>query len=76
MGRRSQRPIKKHTLRLYDGNTELLDQFYPDIGHNAVIRALVDKFCRGLQEKLNKKLSTEKAYDNAITFDPGDIEES
>ena len=35
------RRLSKHTLRLRDGDTALIDAAYPDLGHNRIIRLLV-----------------------------------
>jgi hypothetical protein len=38
------RPIHKHTLNLYEGDYEILQQSFPKLGAAAVIRDIIRKF--------------------------------
>lgn len=42
--RRATRPIHKHTLNLYEGDYEILQQSFPRLGGAAVIRDIIRKF--------------------------------
>ena len=42
--KRAPRPIHKHTLNLYDGDYEVLQQCFPKLGAAAVIRDIIRKF--------------------------------
>lgn len=44
--RKEERPIKKVTLNLYDGDFERLAELYPRMGAGKVIRLLVDSHIR------------------------------
>lgn len=55
--KRSEFPIKKHTIRLYEGDTEKLDLFYPELGHNAVIRETVHRLVKRTEERYNRRIS-------------------
>lgn len=57
MPRQDQNLIKK-TIRLYAGDTEELDGFYPTLGYNAVIRELVRRHLKRLRERTNRRLAT------------------
>ncbi len=52
------------TLRLYKGDKEILNEFYPRAGYNRVVRILVRKHIRALQEKLSRKLPPEDLTDD------------
>lgn len=42
--KRATRPIYKHTLNLYEGDYEILQQSFPRLGAAAVIRDIIRKF--------------------------------
>lgn len=44
---------EKVTIRLYTGDKDWLSAMFPNIGYNKVIRELVHKFRRGVEEKSN-----------------------
>jgi hypothetical protein len=64
MGKKSDRPLRKMTLRLFDDDLSLLRVAYPHSGYNEVVRALVSKHCRMLRtvtvEKLEERLTAEE----------------
>lgn len=45
------------TLRLSSGATDALQQFYPNLGYNRVIRMLVDKHIEYMQQQVAKMTS-------------------
>jgi hypothetical protein len=42
--KRATRPIRKHTLNLYEGDFEILQQSFPRLGGAAVVRDIIRKF--------------------------------
>ncbi len=48
--------LSKVTLRLSDGAIEKLQQFYPSLTYNRVIRLLVDKHIQLNEQKLAERL--------------------
>ena len=46
MPKLSEQPLVKVTLRLYDGDKEILDELYPEKRHNLIIRELVHMHIR------------------------------
>ena len=72
---KDKRPLRKYTLRLFDGDPAVLDRFFPDVGHNAVIRAVVNRLCQRLQEKLNRKLTAKEGLDLGNEIARGLIED-
>ncbi len=50
-----QRMMIKVSLRLYAGDKEKLQSFYPRLGYNAAIRELVRRHTRALDAKLEEK---------------------
>lgn len=54
MPRKNQRPKSKHTMNFYEGQFERLQELYPELGAAKVVRDLVDKHIRGIEEKLSK----------------------
>lgn len=49
--------LQKVTIRLHQGDKDIIDEFYPSLGHNQVIRKIVRNFCKQLQEKMNERRS-------------------
>ena len=43
MKRRAEKPLTKHTLNLFEGQVEKLQQLHPRLGSAHVIRLLIDK---------------------------------
>lgn len=54
MKRKEDRPISKHTLNLYTGQLDKLQELHPRLGAAKVIRTLVDDHIRSVDEGLNK----------------------
>lgn len=48
-------PLVKKTIRLFSGDTERLDEYYPKVGHNRAIRALVRRHLTALDAKVNQR---------------------
>jgi len=55
MPQKNNEDLVKVTIRLYDGDKEELDEFYPSLGHNRVIRDLVRKHIRLLRERISHR---------------------
>lgn len=54
MKRKEDRPISKHTLNLYAGQLDKLQELHPRLGAAKVIRTLVDDHIRAAEEGVNK----------------------
>lgn len=50
MKRKEDRPISKHTLNLYSGQLDKLQELHPRLGAAKVIRTLVDDHIRSVNE--------------------------
>lgn len=50
MKRKEDRPISKHTLNLYSGQLDKLQELHPRLGAAKVIRTLVDDHIRSVGE--------------------------
>lgn len=50
MKRKESRPITKHTLNLYKGQLDKLQELHPRLGAAKVIRTLVDDHIRSVDE--------------------------
>jgi hypothetical protein len=48
--------LEKVTIRLNRGHAQKLDDFFPSVGYNKVIRTLVANFLKGVEEKAQKNL--------------------
>lgn len=51
MPKKLDRPLEIITIKLFDGDRAALQNFYPGVGYNAVIRKLVDNHVRKLRER-------------------------
>ena len=60
MSPRSERPLKKMTVRFFADNLALLRQVYPGRGYNEIVRALTDKHCRKIRSATADYLKSEK----------------
>jgi len=69
--------LVKKSLRLFDGDTETIDEFYPKAGHSVIIRAVVHNFVKKLQENINQKeLPNElRELANSVSLDGGGEEQ-
>lgn len=47
--------LEKVTVRLFDGDREALQNYYPSLGYNKAIRTLVRKHLRALDEKVSHR---------------------
>ena len=54
MKRKEDRPISKHTLNLYAGQMDKLQELHPRLGGAKVIRELVDAHIRSVAEGHNQ----------------------
>ena len=55
MKRKEDRPISKHTLNLYAGQLDKLQELHPRLGAAKVIRTLVDDHIRSVAEGAAQK---------------------
>lgn len=55
MPKQTDLPLETISIRLYEGDKDVLRQFYPEIGYNAAIRELVHKHVAKLRERLNRQ---------------------
>lgn len=66
MSPKSERTLRKMTVRFYDDNLKLLREAYPGTGYNEIIRALTDKHCRKLRSATAELLKEEKLSDEEL----------
>lgn len=48
------RPVRKHTLNLFEGDYEKLQSIYPDLGAGFIIRRLVSKHISQIEAAVPK----------------------
>lgn len=48
-------PTEKKLVKLVKGDAAVLQQFYPDIGYNAVVRSLVHRHAMKLKERESRE---------------------
>lgn len=66
MARKLERPAKARKVLLFDDNVELLQRYFPKVGYNGVVREIVDKFCRGLSDRLDDVAAIEQLVEQEI----------
>ncbi len=49
MPKRSEQSLTKHTLNLYEGDYERVQDLYPDIGAAVIIRKVLRQFIEGIE---------------------------
>lgn len=54
-------PTEKKTVRFYEGEPSILDELYPKVGYNAVIRELVHAHIKKVNLELQKLPQAERA---------------
>jgi hypothetical protein len=54
--RKSDRPLRKHTLNLFDGEFDRLQEIYGLTGASAVIRTLIHNHLKRCEEKIARKM--------------------
>ena len=64
---RRKEDLEKITIRLHSGDKEELEEYYPQLGHNKVIRSLVRSHIKQLRAKL------EQERNNNESINPDDI---
>ena len=61
MSPKSERSLKKMTVRFYEDDLTLLREVYPGTGYNEIVRALISKHCKKIRnataEYLQDKLT-------------------
>jgi hypothetical protein len=60
MARRSSRDLEKITIRVNQGDSERLREYYPTLGYNEAIRRLVEHHLRQLDERTQRRVSTQE----------------
>ena len=62
MSLKSERALKKMTIRFYEDDLTLLREVYPGTGYNQIVRALISKHCKKIHnataEYLQDKLTS------------------
>lgn len=56
MAKRIEEGVDMRPIRFFKGDLERLQQFYPNIGYNHVVRTLVRKHLKALEERLAEKI--------------------
>ena len=54
MAKRSNQPLHKHTLNLYDGDFQRLGDLYPAVGAAIIIREIVHTFLNKVENGADK----------------------
>lgn len=67
---REKENLEKKTIRLTIGTADELNEFYPALGYNKVIRHLVNSHLKTLDARLNEKRSQ---LDDDDTLNPSDV---
>lgn len=68
---RAKQDLEKVTIRLKTGHAQELNEFYPSMGYNRVIRDIVENHLKKLRERLNQKRS--QLHDDIEPSDIADI---
>jgi hypothetical protein len=63
MKRREDIPISKHTLNLFEGDYQRLQDLYPKLGAGKIVRALVRAHLRKIEERTNQRNTTDLDID-------------
>lgn len=64
------------SVRLFKSDKARLQSYYPKAGYNRVIRTLVRKHIRALDEKFSRKIATEELFNEQPDTIPADSSES
>lgn len=54
---KSEIPLHKHTLNLFEGDMEKLQELYPEVGGGIIVRKLVRAHLRKVQAVAEERLS-------------------
>lgn len=68
MKRKAEKPLSKHTLNLFEGQAEKLQELHPRLGAAYVIRKLIDKHIAEAE-----KLAAEAVPEPQVEFDVEEI---
>lgn len=76
---RDEQILEKVTIRLHEGDKEILQDFYPKIGYNKAIRHIIHKHCKTLEEIAQRKANNERPEqpadsDELPNIDPDEYE--
>ena len=63
MGKASDIPLEKISIRLYEGDKDAINALYPVQGHNAVIRKLVNDHIKQVKYVVNEKAKANLDYE-------------
>ena len=61
---RNKLDLEKVTLRLFTGDKSRLEDYYPTVGYNAIVRKLVHAHLKKLDERVNLKQSEQENSDD------------
>ena len=64
MAEAEQRPFKRITIRIFKSDLEALQQLYPTAGYNIVIRQLVARHIKKVEDLSERKLEEANFQDN------------
>lgn len=56
MKRKESKKLTKHTMMLYEGQIDTLQEFHPRLGAAKVIRTLIDDHIRSVKEGVARKI--------------------
>lgn len=56
MGKSTRRKLKKATVRLYDGDLEIIAAHFPDVGYNIPVREAIHRLALRLENRTNQRL--------------------
>lgn len=71
----SETPLEKVSIRLVKSDVDTLRRIYPTAGYNFVLRTVVSRFVRRLEEKLSQQgLETPDGSGITVDIAAGDIE--
>lgn len=61
MKRKESAPLTKHTIKLYSGQLDKLQELHPRLGASKVIRTLIDDHIRSVEEGVAKSMEPPKS---------------
>jgi hypothetical protein len=71
MARKNEIGLEKVTIRIFKGDLEAINRYYPTTGHNVVIRKLIRKHLRKMEELDSQHRAT---LDKAGEIEIGEID--
>ncbi len=61
MAKKNDHKLVKITIRIFEGDKEELDEFYPLIGHNRAMREVIHKHIKLLKEKQSQRSTVDES---------------